>query len=238
MAGPRASRDDAVRRRSRRRDRERGAALHRHRPRLLPAEPPVGGERLRPDLRRLPAAGRARGRPARAPAHVHGRPGGVRPRVTRRRPCHHRGPADRGPCGAGPGRRHPRAGRALDRGRHLHRGGRAQQGHGRVGRRGRQRRRRGRAARRHPHRRPRVGMGLLGERADRPDGGGHRTAGDRGEPRSRHGPSLRRGRRPQRHRRPHDPGLRARGRRERGLGLRPDHRAARARGRVCSCRSW
>src|SRR5438477_619934 len=45
------------------RDRERRLALDQDRPRVLPAEPPVGDQRLRSLLRRLPAPGRAGGRP-------------------------------------------------------------------------------------------------------------------------------------------------------------------------------
>ena len=47
--------------------------------------PLVGRERLRPDLRRLPTSGRPDGRPARAPAHVHGRPRAVHARLASRR---------------------------------------------------------------------------------------------------------------------------------------------------------
>src|SRR6266550_9244466 len=42
-------------------DRERRLALDQDRPRVLPGEPPVGDQRLRPLLRRLPAPGRAGG---------------------------------------------------------------------------------------------------------------------------------------------------------------------------------
>src|SRR3989449_8902176 len=50
------------------RDRERRLALDQDRPRVLPGEPPVGDQRLRPLLRRLPAPGRAGGRSTRSAA--------------------------------------------------------------------------------------------------------------------------------------------------------------------------
>src|SRR5438477_7371486 len=50
------------------RDRERRLALDQDRPRVLAGEPPVGDQRLRPLLRRLPAPGRACGRSSRSAA--------------------------------------------------------------------------------------------------------------------------------------------------------------------------
>src|SRR3954447_15852355 len=47
---------------------ERRAAVDPDRPRVLAGEPPVGDQRLRPPLRRVPAARRPRPRPPRAPA--------------------------------------------------------------------------------------------------------------------------------------------------------------------------
>src|SRR6266498_112975 len=67
------------------RDRERRVALDQARPRLLPGEPPVGDQRLRTRLRRLPPARRTGGRPARAPAHLPGRRGRVHGRLVPRR---------------------------------------------------------------------------------------------------------------------------------------------------------
>ena len=64
--------------RPRRLDRERRAALDRPRARLHPGQPVLGRQRLHADLRRLPAARRPPGRPARPPAAVHGRPGPLR----------------------------------------------------------------------------------------------------------------------------------------------------------------
>ena len=71
---PRPARADPVRRRARRVDRQRRAAVDRPRARLLPGRPVVGRQRLHAHLRRLPAARRAPGRPARPPPDVHRRP--------------------------------------------------------------------------------------------------------------------------------------------------------------------
>ena len=237
MAGARSAGRHAVRRRARRGDRQRRAPVHRHRARLLPTGPPVGGQRLRAHLRRLPAARRARRRPARPAAHVHARADRVRVRLAGGRSRADRHPAHRGPRSAGTRRGDPRPGRALDRGRDLRRGRRAQQGDGRLGCRGRQRRRRRSAPRRSAHRVARLGVGLLGERADRAGRGVPRAAPDRGEPRHESRAPLRRHRCRDRHGRPVDPRLRARGRRERGMGVHPDDRTARARRSPCSAPS-
>ena len=55
-------------------------------------EPAVGRQRLHADLRRPAAAGRPHGRPARAPAHVHDRPGAVLARLAGRRASPRRTP--------------------------------------------------------------------------------------------------------------------------------------------------
>src|SRR6184192_3745691 len=68
MAGTGASERGPVHGRPGHRDRECRVALDQDRPRVLPGEPPVGDQRLRPLLRRLPAPGRAGGRPARSAA--------------------------------------------------------------------------------------------------------------------------------------------------------------------------
>ncbi len=152
----------AIRRRPRRLDRQRGAADHRQRPRLLPGRPLLGRQRLRPHLRRLPAARRADGGPARAPAGVHRRPDPLRDRLVRGRARELAGRPGRGPRRAGPRRRDPLAGGALDRHHHVPGRCRAQQGARRLGR-GRGLRRRGRrAARRRAHRSTRAGSGCSG----------------------------------------------------------------------------
>src|SRR5205809_5737036 len=68
MAGAGAAERGPVHGRPGHRDRERRLALDQDRPRVLPGEPPVGDQRLRPLLRRLPAPGRAGGRSARSAA--------------------------------------------------------------------------------------------------------------------------------------------------------------------------
>ena len=141
-----------VRRRPRRLDRQRRAALDRARPAVLPGEPLVGRQRLHARLRRLPAARRAHGRPPRPPPHVHRRPRPLRARLAGRRPGQDRGPADRRPRRPGPRRRAALAGRAVAGHHDVRRGRRAQPRAGRLGRRGRLRRRGRRAARRHAHR--------------------------------------------------------------------------------------
>ena len=70
LAGPRDRLPGAVHGRARRDDRERRAALDPARAALLALEPAVGGQRLHADVRRLPAARRPGGRPARAQATV------------------------------------------------------------------------------------------------------------------------------------------------------------------------
>ena len=67
MVGARAARHRAVRRRARRVRGQRRAALDRGRSRPRPGGSGVAGQRVRAGLRRLPAARRADGRPARAP---------------------------------------------------------------------------------------------------------------------------------------------------------------------------
>ncbi len=141
-----------------------------------------------------------------------------------------RGPADRGARRSGPRRGDRLSVGALDRHHHLQRRRRAQQGARGLGRRRRLRRRGRRPPRRHPHRRPRLGVGALGERSGWPDCRLPRAAVDRREPRRVRDPLLRHRRRGQRHRRPLDPGLRAGRRQRRRLGLDPDARPARRRG--------
>ena len=225
MARAGTARRRAVRRRPRRLDRERRAAVDRPRPRLLTGEPLVGRQRLHADVRRLPAARRPHGRPARPAAAVPRRSRAVLARVAGRRPLPDRGPADRLARGPGPRRRAAVARRALARHSDVQRGRRAQQGVRRLGRRGRLRRRRRRAARRHADRVGRLGVGAVGEPADRPRRGGARAAPAAREPQRRRAALRRRGRRV-RDRRPVAAGLRARRRHRCRLGLRADDRAA------------
>ena len=207
--------------------------------RLLPGQPLLGRQRLRAHLRRLPAARRAARRPARPPPRLHGRPDPLRARLARRRASPTtEGAADRRPRRPGPRRRDPLARRALDRHHHLPRRRRAQQGARRLGRGRRLRRRRRRPARRHPHRRPRLGVGPLGQRARSAIAAAalapRLIAESRSESETR---ALRRRRRGHRHRRPVAARLRAGRRRPTPAGARPRRSAcSRSRSR-CSRRS-
>src|SRR2546422_6209523 len=74
MAGTGALERSPVHGRPGHRDRERRVALDQGRPGVLTGEPPVGDQRLRAVLRRLPAPGRAGGRSPRTEAAVPRRP--------------------------------------------------------------------------------------------------------------------------------------------------------------------
>ena len=105
----------AVRRRPRRLDRQRRAAVDRQGPRLLAGQPRLGRQRLHADLRRLPAARRAHGRPPRPPLACSW-PASCSSRSPRSPAASPRPRlADRRACGPGPRRRDPVAGRAVDR---------------------------------------------------------------------------------------------------------------------------
>ena len=169
--------------RARHRDRERRAAVDPGRSGLLAGEPPVGDQRLRAALRRLPPARRPRRRPPRTPARVprrhrrvHGRLAAVRVRMER-------GVADRRPRPAGPRRGDHLARRAVDPHDDLRRGQRAQHGARRLGRGRRVRRGRRRPARRRPHRPAELGVDLLRQRARRHRRLRARAAAARREPR-------------------------------------------------------
>ena len=134
------------------------------------AEPAVGRQRLHARLRRLPPARRARRRPLRPAAAVHGRCRALHARLARERDRHLVRDADRRSRGAGPRRRARLAGRALDRHDDVRRGPRADEGARRLER-DRRRWRRGRAdPRRRAHRRPLLALGLLRQPADRDRG--------------------------------------------------------------------
>ena len=183
---------DAVHAHHRRLDRQRRVTDDRTRSALHRLEPAVGGECLRPHVRRLLAARRPHGRPARASAPLHGRVGGLHGRVARLRLRDHQQPADRGARGAGPRWRDDRAGGALDPLDDVRRGRGAQQGARSLGRRLGCRRRGGRAARRRAHRVRRLGVGLLRQCADRHCRDPARPAPAAREPRRGRDPLLRR----------------------------------------------
>ena len=139
-------------------------------------EPAVDRQRLHARLRRLPAARRARVRPARTPAPLHRGPGRLHGRVVRQRHRDLVGDADRRPCAAGPRCRARLARRALDRHDDVRRRRGAHEG-ARHLERDRRRRRRGRArARRPPHRDALVALGVLHQPADRAHRGPLRAA--------------------------------------------------------------
>ncbi|CAA9475679.1 MAG: Uncharacterized MFS-type transporter, partial [uncultured Solirubrobacteraceae bacterium] len=215
---------DAVHDRGGRVHRERRPPLDRPRARVLPREPLVGHQRVHPRLRRLPAARRPHGRPARPPPPVHARPRRLLDRVARRRPGVQRRHARRRPRLPGPGRRPRLPRRALHRHHDVRRGRRAQPRARRLGRRGRRRRRCRRPPRRRADRVPRLGVGPVGQRADRRarDLPGPPAAAR--EPRRGRAPHVRPARRLHGDRRPRPARLHDRGRRERGLDLGPDAR--------------
>ena len=167
-------------------------------------------------------ARRTPGRPARPAPRLHGRAHRGRGRLAVRGLRSQRGRADRGTGGTGPRRRDHRAECALDR--HDDLPGRlgAQQGAGCLGGRRRLGRSRGGAARRGAHRRPRLGVGHVGERAGRADRARADSRADPREPLGIPDPPLRHRRRGDRHRRALAAGLRDRGCGERGLGLDED----------------
>ena len=151
----------------RHRDRERRAPLHQDRPRVLPGRPPVGDQRLRARVRRVPPAGWPRRRHAGAPPHLPGRHRRVHRGLAAGRPRLVGAVPDRRPRLPGARRRDHHAGRPLDPVHDVRRRSRAQHRAGRLGRGRRLRRRGGRAPRRSPHRRPQLGVDLLRQRPGR-----------------------------------------------------------------------
>ena len=128
-------------------------------PPLLGDRPAVGDHGLRDHLRRLPAAGRARGGPPRPQADVPRRRADLLDRLARLRPRGLDRRAHRGARRAGFRRGDHVAVDALDRHDDLRGGRRAEQGARHLGRDRRQRRRGRRPARRHPRRSTSAGSG-------------------------------------------------------------------------------
>ncbi len=166
--GPRRHRDRAAHGRARRDHRQRRPAAHPGRTPLLRQQPGVGRQRLRTGLRRPAAARRKVWRPTGAPPDLHPRHLAVLDRLAARRVRHRPGLAPRRARLAGHRRRVRRAHRAVaDRG-YLPRGPTAQPRDGCV-----RRDERGRRGRRPDRGRPagpvpRLALGVLRERADRP----------------------------------------------------------------------
>src|SRR5580700_1323735 len=152
--------------RARRLDRHGGPAVDRPRPALHGVRSAVGGQRLRAHLRRLPAAGRARRRPVRAPPGLPVRDGPVHPGQPGGRAGYRRGLADRSPGRAGRGRRLP-VPRDADHHRHDVLGRPPDPGPGHLERRRRSGRSGRRDSRRCPHLGPGVALGAVREHPDR-----------------------------------------------------------------------
>ena len=175
--------------------RRRGAARHRPCAGLLGADPAAGRVRLRRRVQRVPAPRRPCGRPARQASDARHRAGPLRRRLVRRRPGHRACHPAHGPGGAGPRRgtgvpRDPRHHQ-----HHLRTGPRPQPGPEHLGR-----LRCGRAGRRCPGRRrahplPRVGLGVLHQRAARPRRARHGVRRRACGPAARSEPPVRPGRR-------------------------------------------
>ena len=238
LAHPRRARRRAVHGRAGRDDRERRAALDPRRPRLRRDGPPVGGQRLHPALRRLPAPRRPARRPPRPPPRLPHRHRPLRGRLAGGWSCDLAGPPRRCPRRAGLRRRAHVPRRARARGDDVPRRPRARDRDGHLGVARGPRRHRRRRRRRHPRRRGRLGVGLLRQRAGR-----HRGRAVRPAPRprvargGRRAPHVRRRRRADRDPRPHDPGVRRHRHRPARLGLGPHARAASPPASRCSRRS-
>ena len=218
----------------RRHDHDRGAALDRGRPRLLGAGSAVGAERLRAHLRRPAAARRTGGRPARAPARVHGRCPVLHGRVARVRARLVAGGAARGPRRPGRRRRDHDPDRPLDHLHDLHRGRRAEQGARDLGRARRHRRHRGVADRRPARRRPRLAVDLLHQHPGRPGRARAVARAAAREPGRADAAKLRPRRGAHHHRRARPARLRGRQGAGRRLGRRADDPPARRLGRARS----
>ncbi len=155
----------------------------------------MGDHRLRDHVRRVPDAGRPRGRSARTAQGLRRRRRRVHDRLVLLRACLVRGRADRLARRSGSRCRDHLPGGALDHHDDVQRGRRAEQGARDLGR-DRRRRRGGRCARgRRAHEVPRLGMDLLRQRAGRSDRAGADTAVRPREPRRARVEPGRRGRR-------------------------------------------
>src|ERR671937_563159 len=176
-------------------DRERCAPDDRAQAAFLGVEPAVGGDRVRADLRRLPAPGRARRGPPGTSSDHDDRARALHGRVARRGACDQRRVPDCDARAAGAGGGGGVAGGALDRDEHVQRGRRAQQGawhlgwHRRPGRHGRA----DRGWICHPLRR--LAVHLLPQRADRRGRFARGEADRSGEPPGWGAASFRRARR-------------------------------------------
>ncbi len=147
--------------------RQRRAALHPHGSRLHRELAGLGGQRLPADLWRLPAAGRAAGRPVRPPAPVSVRHRPLHRGLPGLRALHHPGHAGGRAGRAGAGRRGGLRRVAVADDDALHRAGRPSQGDGRVRLRLLRRRQHRRAAGRRSDQLPELALDLPGQLPDR-----------------------------------------------------------------------
>ena len=194
--------------------------------------PPVGDHRLRDRVRRRPPARRPDGRPARPPAHLHGRNGRVHDLLAARRPRLVVGLADRLPRPAGARRRAARAGGTLDPDHDVQGGTRPQRRARNLGRSLRKRGRRRRPARWRADQRTQLVLDLLHQRPRRRARARAQPGAPEGEPRRPRPPPLRHGRRRVDHRRPDAARVRAHAREPARLGHDRDGRAPRRLGRA------
>lgn len=159
----------------------------------------MGDERLSAQLRRAPAPRRTDRRPAGPPPRLHDRHSALRDVLTAVRVrLDGRRAGGRPRCAGRVGRRHGTH-RALHPPEHLRRGHRAQQGPRPLVRQRRLRRHGGAADRRPAHRRPRLGVGVLPERARRAGAARPEPRSAAREPHRGTDPLVRSGRRPGRH---------------------------------------
>ncbi len=184
-------------------DRECGPALDPRRPAFYRDLAGLGGQRLHAHVRRLPAAGRAAGRPAGPPPDVSCRPGRLHRGVAGLRPGPEPGAADRRARGPGPGRRGGLCGIAVPHHEPVHRDRRTGARHGRVRFCLRGRRQHRRVAGRPAHQRVVMALDIPGQPADRRAGLCAVPAADSRGPARRSGHPAGRGGRAQRYRLAH-----------------------------------
>ena len=199
--------------------------------------PAVGDHRLRDRVRRRPPARRPDGRPARPPAHLHGRNGRVHGLLPAQRPRLVVGLADRLPRPAGARRRAARAGGTLDPDHDVQGGARPQRRTRNLGRSLRKRGRGRRPARWRADQRAQLVVDLLHQRPRRRARARAQPGASEGEPCRPRPPPLRHGRRRVDHRRPDAARVRAHAREPARLGHDRDDRAPRRLGRPRSSRS-
>ena len=220
--------------RSRLDDRERRAAVHQGRPRLLGDLAGLGRECLPADVRRLPAPRRTAWRPVRSAPVLHRRHRPLHARLARVRTLDLAGDTDRRARRPGPRRRSRIRRVALAHHEPVHRAGRACQGDGHLRLRGLRRWLHRRVAGRRPHRRARLALDLPGQHPDRRGGRGVLVPAPAGEPRAGVAREARRGGRGHRHGRADACRVCDSQRQSAGLAVRADASASLRFPRPCS----